>query len=75
MEKPKSVQKWGLDTAKERYGSVGKTVAPCVEHQAPQAPEDKHGSSYDNDTPSNWLRGMGKDHAEGKPSFNKGKSG
>lgn len=32
--------------------------------QAPQAPEDRHGSKYDNDTPDNWLRGKGM-----KPSF------
>lgn len=35
----------------------------------PQCPEDKHGPKYSNDTPNNWLRGMGKGEAEGKPSF------
>lgn len=41
--------------------------------QEPQCPEDKHGANYNNDTPNNWLRGMGPGEAEGKPSFDKGK--
>lgn len=43
--------------------------------QEPQFPEDKHGPKYDNDTPSNWLRGMGPNGAEGKPGFDGGKKG
>ncbi len=43
--------------------------------QAPQSVNDKHGPKYDNDVASNWLRGMGKGEAEGKPSFDKHKSG
>lgn len=43
--------------------------------QAPQDPIDKHGPKYDNQTPSNWLRGMGPNHAEGKPGFDHQKKG
>ncbi len=52
---------------------MAKTVGQ--ETQAPQCPEDKHGPKYDNDTPSNWLRGMGSNRAEGKPGFDGGKKG
>ena len=41
--------------------------------QAPQSINDKHGPKYDNDTPSNWLRGRGKGEATGEPSFDKQK--
>ncbi len=43
--------------------------------QAPQAVNDQHLPNYANDVGSNWLRGMGKGEAEGKPSFDKHKSG
>lgn len=46
-------------------------VTPAVDLQAPQAPEDRHGPDYNNDTPKNWLRGMPRESAEGKPSFDK----
>jgi hypothetical protein len=42
---------------------------------APQAPEDRQAPGYSNMTPSNWLRGMGKGEAEGKPGFDKTRSG
>lgn len=35
----------------------------------PQRPSDQQGPGYENDTPDNWLRGMGKGEAEGKPNF------
>lgn len=41
--------------------------------QAPQDPIDKHGPKYDNDTPSNWLRGM--PSACDKPGFDHTKKG
>lgn len=41
----------------------------------PQAPEDRQAPGYMNMTPSNWLRGMGKGEAEGKPGFDKTPSG
>lgn len=49
--------------------------APSKEECCPQFPEDKHGAKYDNDVADNWLRGMGKGGAEGKPGFDKGKKG
>ena len=69
------LEKWGRKTADRRYGSIkpNKDNASC--ECSPQSPEDKHGPGYDNDTPSNWLRGMGKGEAEGKPGFDKHKSG
>lgn len=44
---------------------------PAESQQAPQCPEDAHGPKYDNDTPDNWLRGMGPGEAEGKPGYDK----
>jgi hypothetical protein len=43
--------------------------------QKPQAPEDRQAPGYDNDVKSNWLRGMGPGEAEGKPGFDKKRSG
>lgn len=37
--------------------------------QAPQAINDQHFGKYDNDVGANWLRGMGKGEACGKPDF------
>ena len=42
------------------------------ELQCPQAPEDRHGPGYDNDT-KGWVRGM--PSAEAKPGFDKHKAG
>lgn len=49
--------------------------APSREQQAPQCPEDKHGAKYDNDTPDNWLRGMGPKQACGKPGYDNSPKG
>lgn len=68
----KNVEQYGRDTARERYGKLETVDAPDPSAQKCQCPEDAHGKAYSNDTPSNWLRGMGKNHAEGKPSFDKG---
>lgn len=72
----KSTHQWGRDKAKERYNTDKRdTLGPDKEVQAPQAPEDKHGSTYNNDA-SGWVRGMGKgkiETGEGKPSFDKRK--
>jgi hypothetical protein len=69
MAKVQNQEKWGKSTAKDRYGSpTGGISGPSQE--APQCPEDKRGPDYDNNTPSNWLRGM--PNAEGKPSFDHG---
>ncbi len=70
----KHLEAWGRETARSRYGSPqngGKSAGQ--EDQKPQFPEDQHAKDYDNGTPANWLRGMGKGEAEGKPSFDKSK--
>lgn len=45
------------------------------EYQKPQAQEGRQAPGYDNDVGANWLRGMGKGEACGKPSFDYGPSG
>jgi hypothetical protein len=54
----------GLVTAKQH--------AEEVRLQRPQFPEDRHGAGYCPDVPSDWRRGMGSKHAEGRPGFNRG---
>jgi hypothetical protein len=73
MKAPKDLDAWGRDTAKSRYGTAAGGTKPKAGQSLPQFPEDKHGPKYDNNTPSNWLRGMGSKGAEGKPGFDKGK--
>ena len=56
-----SVQKWGVKTASERYGSgsagFGNPPDSGQFTQSPQAPEDKHSPGYDNDVPvTAWTR-------------------
>lgn len=58
MAKVQNVEKWGRGTAKERYGTVGGSLA-AKDQQYQQDPESKHDTSYDNDA-SGWVRGMGK---------------
>lgn len=60
MANPENTSKWGLKTAKERYGPIEDSkVTPAPSQQAPQDPEDKHGAKYDNDHKSDWVRGYG----------------
>lgn len=73
MAKGKNLEAWGRATARERYGAPKNGGKGGSEDQAPQFPEDKHAANYDNPTPPNWLRGMGANGAEGKPSFDKSK--
>lgn len=54
---------------------MAKENFPCEECQPPQFPEDKHGPTYDNDTPNNWLRGGGTGGACDKPDFDYQKKG
>lgn len=65
----KFVDEWGRSAAKQRYGSPGSGQKAPTGQDDPQSPEDKQGPKYENRTPDNWLRGMGKGQAEGKPSF------
>ena len=74
--KHQNTEKWGKETAKTRYGTAkGGSLACSDDCQKPQDPIDQHGANYDNDAPKNWLRGMGKNHAEGYPPFDKGREG
>ena len=66
---------WGKATASERYGKPHEPTLSQESVEAPQCPEDKRGPDYDNNTPDNWLRGMGKDQACGKPGFDHGSKG
>lgn len=61
--------------AKECLGAVDQPVVSDKVYQQPQNPMDRHEVGYDNDVGPNWLRGMGKGEAEGKPSFDKKRSG
>lgn len=69
------LEKWGLKTADRRYGGIKPDKEPVNCECSPQSPEDKQAPGYNNDVASNWLRGMGKGEAEGKPSFDKRRSG
>jgi hypothetical protein len=61
------LEKWGRKTARERYTQSNGSLAGDDGQQAPQAPEDKHDSKYDNDVSlSGWLRGP---DATKKPGF------
>ena len=66
----KSAEKWGRDTAKERY-SASKISLAAEDHHAPQDPEDKHDNGYKNDA-SGWVRGAG-ETGETKPGYDKRK--
>lgn len=62
--KHKSTQEWGRNTAKERYGTgpvLADHPADNDALQAPQDPQDKHESTYNNDSngADEWTRGMG----------------
>ena len=70
----KFVEKWGRDTARERYGAPNPGSMKAAEGQElPQSPEDKQGPKYANQT-SGWVRGDGED-ATNKPGFDKSKAG
>jgi hypothetical protein len=64
-------QKWGRDTARERYGEARSPSMKATDATKPQSPEDKHSPNYRNEVPtSRWLRGGG-ESAEGKPHYDK----
>lgn len=58
----------GSPSAK-RHMSIEKNMTSAVHPYEPQAPEDRQGPHYDNDTPlSSWLRNG---NATTKPAFDK----
>jgi hypothetical protein len=67
--------KFLYDLAAERAGLAqnARSEPPPKSEQGVQAVGDKSnlqgGKAYRNDTPSNWLRGMGAQQAQGKPNF------
>ena len=70
MKHAKGIEKWGRDTAKERYGSAQGPLEGTTAHQPPQDPIDKHGKTYDND-----VKGWAYDGGESRPTFDKGREG
>lgn len=73
----KFLDKWGRDTAKERYGSLHEPALSQKSEEAPQCECDKRVEpEYSNNVPvDSWLVGGGKSGAEGKPDFDHSKSG
>lgn len=65
------------DGAANKDGLLNQEVIPQLDrlYQTPQGREDRQMDGYDNDVKPNWLRGMGKGEATGKPSFDSGPSG
>jgi len=70
-------QKWGRDTARERYGALKQPDTTAVDHSQPQKLGDRNNlqdPSYDNRVSNTWVRGFGKngnESAEGKPGYGK----
>jgi hypothetical protein len=75
-----NAERWGRNTAVERYGKLDHrdgTVWPDSSPQKPQKLGDKSNlqdAGYDNDVKNNWLRGAGSrgvESAQGKPDFDR----
>ena len=66
----KYLERWGRDTARERYGSPNEGSMKAPEGQElPQDPVDKQAANYSNEVPvKSWLRGGGED-ATKMPNF------
>jgi hypothetical protein len=64
-------EKWGRDTARERYGSLKYENSPPPQPKdltAPQDPSNARAPGYRNDHGNDWVRGAG-ESATGKPNF------
>ena len=74
-------EKWGRDTARERYGGTAKTFSRPEIQNKPQKlgdPNNLQAPGYDNIHAKDWVRGFGKggvESAEGKPNFRPGVHG
>jgi hypothetical protein len=70
-------QKWGRDTARERYGPLKQPDTTAVDHSQPQKLGDRNNlqdPSYNNTHRNDWVRGFGKggiESAETKPGYGK----
>jgi hypothetical protein len=69
--KAQETEKWGRDTARERYGSLKQGGMTAKDTHGPQAPTDKQAPGYANIHRNDWIRGAG-ESAEGKPNFQSG---
>jgi len=74
-------EKWGRDTARERYGGTTKTFSRPEIANKPQKLGDANnlqGPGYDNIRRKDWVRGYGKngtESAESMPNFRPGVHG
>ena len=68
MRKAKYVEKWGLDTAKERYGGGKDGGMTAADESQPEFRQEKISDHVDSD---GWVRGKGKDSPY--PDFDHGK--
>jgi len=79
LERVTNSAEWGERTATERYNGGTRTFPSPEIANKPQRLGDKNnlqGPGYDNIVPSDsWLRGGGKNQAEGKPNFHPGVHG
>jgi hypothetical protein len=67
----KFTDEWGRVVARQRYDNTRNLAT--MDQTSEEAPQDacdkRREPAYTNVVPSNWLRGMGKGEAEGKPGF------
>lgn len=64
-------QKWGRQTARERYSDLKQPDMRPADAHRPQRlgdPDNLQGNFYDNNVRNDWRRGTG-ESAEGKPNF------
>lgn len=72
MKPAKGIEKWGRDTARERYSMGTQNLEGPTTGQKPQDPIDQRGKNYENDS-SGWVRGEGKKSPY--PTFDRGREG
>jgi len=71
-------EKWGRDTARERYGKLEQPdMRPPIANKPQRLgdPNNLQGPGYDNIHREDWVRGFGKggvESAEGRPGFRPG---
>jgi hypothetical protein len=75
--KAQETEKWGRNTAAQRYGEPESPNTRPKDTHAPQKLGDSNnlqGPKYSNDTSNDWRRGFGKggsESAEGRPNYGK----
>jgi hypothetical protein len=66
-------EKWGRNTARERYGKLDTPDMKAKDYSQPQKLGDSNNLQdprYNNEVSNSWLRGRN-ESAEGKPGYNK----